>query len=258
MKHQLSAERERHFPEQMTPASSLRTQLWMSQPAWEHRARDRPLHPRAPHLVQKNAAGALAEAGPSGAETAAPQPSAGTPPAPNSPPTGRHTPCAPRLQNTPRRGQSTFHYLPRAAQQASLCEKGSPPAPAKALVTGVSISLTPVITRQKLLSIKGHPGSQHRAKPSSADISGLPDLGLLSPFYQGGGNRVRTGTLARPGSSRGSGVIHLTAAGLVGDIPDLLCSFQKHFPLDPPIPLARISVSKKTEALSSGLLTILA
>ena len=172
------------------------------------------LHPRTPPLVQKNGAGAPPKRAPPGAETAAPQPSACTPPAGHSRTTGRHTPCTTRrhtpcttrLQNTPRCGQSTFPNLPRAAQRASLWEKGSPPVPAKALVTGANISLTPVITRQKLLFIRCHPGSWHRAKPSAKDISGLPDCGLLSPFYQGGGNRDRTGTTAHPDSTPGSSI----------------------------------------------------
>jgi len=233
----------------MTPASSPGAQLRMSQPAWEHCTKHDSTPEHRPWSRRMGPAPRPKRA-PPGAETAAPQPSAGTPPARHSRPTGRHTPCTTRLQNTPRCGQRTFPNLPRVAQRASLWEKGSPPVPAKALVTGANISLTPVISRQKLLFIRCHPGSWHGAKPFAADISGLPDRGLLSPFYQGGGNRDRTGTTAHPDSSRGppSGCYRVLSYGWGhpldfgwprGEHLALLCSFQNHFPFDPPIPTGK-------------------
>ena len=142
----------------------------------------------------------------------------------------------------------TFHEL---HSEPVFGRKAVPQSPPKRWwPTGANISLTPVISRQKLLFIRCHPGSWHGAKPFAADISGLPDRGLLSPFYQGGGNRDRTGTTAHPDSSRGppSGCYRVLSYGWGhpldfgwprGEHLALLCSFQNHFPFDPPIPTGK-------------------
>ena len=196
----------------MTPASSLRTQLRMSQPAWEHRARD---HSTPEHRTWSRRMRPV------------PRPKR-APPGPRRPPrspalahhlrltllpqVGTH--CAPHAfkihLDAARAPSITFHELrskPVFAGKAA-------PQPRQS-VGDRSQHLPHPRHHQAETAVHQGP-SRFPAQGSSADISGLPDLGLLSPFYQGGGNRVRTGTLARPGSSRGSGVIHLTSAGLVG------------------------------------------